>query len=259
MNDMIASGEELFAQYEELLLRKNDLKKECFHLQREYVRVFGEAIMAVFRLKLECVKRIKTIEFCQKDLNRGKEPDTEALQSFVIQETQELRDHLQGMKQEYESSQNIGQITEAEAAQIRKLYRRIVKRLHPDTHPEIGTDEQLMDIWNQVTVAYECNDLSTLEELEVMASAALARAGSKAYNTEIPNIEERMEKIKIEIREIMDKDPYQYKFLLNDPEKVQIKKDALEAERKNYEEYCAALDSRLAGILPEGVMIVWDK
>ena len=249
----------LFDRYEELLLRKNDLKKECFQLEQEYIRVFGEDIMAVFRKQIECAKKVKTIEFCQRYLNRGAEPDTAELQAFVKQETQELLDHLQAMTEEYEQSKTATKITEAEAVQIKSLYRRIVKRLHPDTHPEISGSEKLQDLWNQVIIAYECNSLDDLKELEVLVSSALSELGNKAYNTDIPDLQDRIAKVEAEIKEIMDKDPYQYKFLLNDPVAIQTKKKALAEEKQNYIDYSAALDEKLESILPEGTIIFWEE
>ena len=150
-------------------------------------------------------------------------------------------------------------ITEAEAMQIKSLYRRIVKRLHPDTHPEISGSEKLQDLWNQVIIAYECNSLDDLKELEVLVSSALSELGNKAYNTDIPDLQDRIAKVETEIKEIMDKDPYQYKFLLNDLVAIQTKKKALAEEKQNYIDYSAALDEKLESILPEGTIIFWEE
>ena len=83
--------------------------------------------------------------------------------------------------------------------------------------------------------------------------------GSKAYNTDIPDLEDRIAKVEAEIKEIMDKDPYQYKFLLNDPVAIQTKKKALAEEKQNYNDYSAALDEKLESILPEGTIIFWEE
>ena len=39
------------------------------------IRVFGEDILTLYRLQIECVRKKKTIEFCQRSINRGEEPD----------------------------------------------------------------------------------------------------------------------------------------------------------------------------------------
>ena len=50
-----------YAKYEEVLLRRDNLRKdaESFHL--EYIRVFGDLITESFRLKVECIRKKKMI------------------------------------------------------------------------------------------------------------------------------------------------------------------------------------------------------
>jgi len=109
------------ARYEELLLRKNELKKECFQLEQHYIRTFGDAVMALFRLHIECAKKVKTIEFCQRYKNRGLEPDLRELQSFVQHETRGLHEHLERMAAEYEAANDMSAITESESIEIKRI------------------------------------------------------------------------------------------------------------------------------------------
>ena len=53
-----------YARYEELLIQRDAVKKEAFQQEREFVRVFGELILDVFRLKMECICKKKSIEYC---------------------------------------------------------------------------------------------------------------------------------------------------------------------------------------------------
>lgn len=257
MNEIVKVTNTGFKRYEELLLRKNDLKKECFLLEQEYIRVFGQEILAVFQAKVECAKKVKTIEFCQKAINRGSEPDTTELQEFVARETKELEEHFGQMTEEYERSKNTGKVTEAELMEIRKTYRKLAKQLHPDIHPEVAESRKLKDLWNQVSAAYACNELKALKELDVLVTAAVAEAGGLEANIEIPEIDEKIAALEKEIEEIMTTDPWQYKFLLDDPAAVEEKKQAYLEELKTYQEHSKQLDRMLEDILPEGTMIIW--
>ena len=149
-------------------------------------------------------------------------------------------------------------ITEADLMRIRKIYRRIAKMLHPDLHPEVAESEELRDLWNRMTMAYECNDLKELEELEVLAAAALADRGGKEWKVDVPDLEEKIAALENEIAMITDTNPYQYKFLLEDPDAVREKEDALQEEIRQYREYDTKLDEMLAAVLPPGTFIVWD-
>lgn len=95
------SGKDPLARYEELIIRKSALQKECFQLEREYLRAFGEDIMALFRVQLECAAKKKTIEFCQIAVNRGLEPDPEELSRYIAAETAELRKHFKELRNAY--------------------------------------------------------------------------------------------------------------------------------------------------------------
>ena len=243
-------------RYEKLILRKSALQKECFQLEQEYIRVFGEDITNLFHLQLECARKKKTIEFCQMARNRGQEPDTKQLEDYIAKETAELQAHFQQLKEAYENSQRAGTVTEAELVEIRQTYHRLAKLIHPDLHPEL--EDKLLESWNQIVLAYKCNDLESLKELEVVVVAALAEVTREVISIEIPDLEERIQKLEAEIAEIMSKDPYQYKLLLANSDAVNQKKASLQSEIDDYKLYRELLDDMLPKVLPEGMIIVWD-
>ena len=55
-----------------MLMRRDNLKKEAFIYQRNYVAEFGDLILEVFKKKVECIRKKKTIEYCQRSINHGK-------------------------------------------------------------------------------------------------------------------------------------------------------------------------------------------
>lgn len=258
MSEMIHVKSDSYELYEELLLRRAALRKECFLLEKEYTRVFGEAILALYRLQIECAKKKKTIEFCRMALNRGEEPDEGDLQEFILQETRALQEHFEKMSEEYETAKKATKITEADLSKIRQIYRRTAKLLHPDLHPEVAESEELKDLWNQISAAYACNDLKELEDLEVLVAAAIANHSGEEWKVEVPDAEARIIALEAEISGIIDTDPYQYKFLLEDPAAVQDKKNDLQGKIGEYRDYSEKLDEILASVLPEGMIVIWD-
>ena len=252
MNELIVIRDPAYDRYEELLLRKNDLKKECLHLELEYTRLFGEQIIAVFRKKIECVQKKKAIEFCQIALNRGQVPDESQLAEFIQHETQEMQRHLEHMISEYSNANDFTTITESDMFKIKTIYRRIAKQLHPDINPHVQESERLKELWYEVVSAYIRNDLNGLSELEVLISKELSGITGEAAAIHIPDIEKKTAALKEEIGLIMDTDPYQYKFLLADKEAVAAKKDDLTRELNTYLEYSTQLDAMLAEITGKG-------
>ena len=80
MGEMIRGENTSYARYEELITRRDNLRKEAFQYHRVYVREFGDLILEVFRKKIECIQKKKTIEYCQAALNHGKAVDQKRTQ-----------------------------------------------------------------------------------------------------------------------------------------------------------------------------------
>ena len=258
MSELSRAKDPALDRYEKLLLLKNDLKKECFQLEQEYTREFGEEILEIFHWEIECARKVKAIEFCQMYLNRGEDPDGEALQRFVQQETSDLIDHLHDMQRTYETAKKATVVSEEDLKAIRALYREIAKKIHPDIHPELAGAEELQDLWNQVNIAYECNDLEQLKELDLLISVTLAGISERKAELDIPDVEERIRKLEWEIRDIRSKDPYQYKKLFSKPDVVRENHLDLQRQAEEYRQYSLQLEERLGAILPEGMFLFWS-
>ena len=53
MSEVVKVRNASYARYEELLLRKDEVKKLAFHFERAYIREFGDLILEVFQKKME--------------------------------------------------------------------------------------------------------------------------------------------------------------------------------------------------------------
>ena len=68
-----------YSQYEELLLRRDELEKEAEHIFLEYTRIFGDISTEIFKLKSDCIVLKKSISYCIMAKNRGKSVTSEKL------------------------------------------------------------------------------------------------------------------------------------------------------------------------------------
>jgi len=257
MNEIIRVKNISYDRYEELLMRRDAVKKEAFIYEREYVREFGDLILEVFQMKLECIRKKKTIEFCQAALNHGNKVDQDLLKEYLDNELSALKAQLNDMIVDAENAKNAGTATEIELLQIKKIYHRMVKKIHPDINPMVNKSEELRELWQRVITAYNCNDLKLMQETEVLITKALEQMGNETIDIEIPDIDEKISELEAEIRKIRETDPYQYKFLLEDPEAVREKKNSLQEEKNSYEEYGNQLEEILNGLMGSGVSITW--
>lgn len=241
-----------FDRYEELLLLRDQYRKDADHAFMDYVREFGEEIRANFELKVDCISIRKSIAYCQAALNHGKKIDAVAMQQMLTIEMQQYYDELQQMTETNEACQHLKTISAYDVQQVKKLYHELAKQLHPDINPETSKSKKLMDIWNRIVTAYKANDLSELEALQVLANKALNELGLGREEIEIPDIENRITELEEEIKRIVNKDPYQYRFLLRAPDLVEQKHDELKKEHAEYEEARQQLKAILDDLMKKG-------
>ncbi len=130
MGKIIVIENEGYSRYEELLLRRDKLKKEAYILQGEFMHEFGDLITAVFQKKIDCIQKKKMIGYCQMAVNRGSAVDITEIKQQVQLEMKEYHRQLKDMIAENDAAHNMTAIPVEEAAQIKKLYHRLAKILH---------------------------------------------------------------------------------------------------------------------------------
>lgn len=257
MDEIIHVKNTSYSRYEELLMRRDNLKKEAFQWDREYIRVFGDKILKVFEIKLECIRKKKTISFCQAIANHGGTVDQEELQKYLQEEMAEYQARLDAMVEDNKAAKDTHEISQIDILEIKKIYRKLAKQLHPDINPKTSEIEELQDLWERISIAYKCNKLKDMKELEILAAAVLKSLGEGKIEIEIPNIDEKIAEVEAEIENIRNTDPYMYKFILEDEDAVEEKNKALDEEYASYDEYGKQLDEILQALMANGVTFTW--
>lgn len=248
-----------YDEYEELLLMRDQVRKEAGQARTLYIRIFGLLITEIFEEKVACIRLKKRIAYYQAAVNRGETIDAAALEKKLEEEMASHQVELRRMLEEHRQCAEAGTSTYYEVERSKTLYRRLAKLLHPDIRPETDRESVLMDLWIRITEAYGHNDVKALAELEVLARKALKDLEIDGVtNAEIPDLEERIGKVREEIEDIQSREPYTYRVLLEDEEAVEKKKQELQKELEEYRNYHEELTEMAEKILREGgVEIVW--
>lgn len=245
--DMIKVENTSYAKYEEVLLRRDNLRKEAEQYQLEFIKIFGDLIAESFRLKIECIKKKKMISFCQRQMNLGRNISSAELTAYIEKKMASYRKELEDMLKDVEVAKSAGTVTDAELRKIKKLYYALVKLIHPDMHPELAGDMTLKDYWNRIVIAYSHNDLAELQELDALVRMYIREHALGTGNVpEIEDIDEKIEKVEQDINKIISTEPYLYKVLLADPGEIQERKQECRDEIDAYTEYAKELDGVLA-------------
>lgn len=237
-----------YSQYEELLLRRDELEKEAEHILMEYTRIFGDITTEIFKVKIDCIAMKKSISYCVMSKNRGEPVEPEKLQKFIAEKMRIYRFELEEMIRRNELSKKSEKISAFQVKEIKRIYRKIAKVLHPDVSNVIEKHPQFADLFQRVLIAYRCNDYKEIKELEVLVNRSLAEIGEEKFEIVIPDIEAKIEELEQEIQSITTTEPYTYREILNDTERLRKKMREFEEERDSYKNYKTELESKLKDI-----------
>lgn len=248
MDELIYVKNSSYSEYESLLLKRDKLKKEAFGYDMEYIRAFGDKILKVFEKKLACIRKKKEISFCQTIMNHGGILDQEELEKFLEEELKEYNKQLKQLIENNINAKKGSIVSEIDLLEIKKTYRKLAKQIHPDINPKTSEIPQLLELWNRIVLAYECNSLKDIKELELLVAEAIESLGIGKIEIEIPDIYEKIAEVEAEIVKIRNTDPYMYKYLLEDKNAIKEKNRELDEEYDSYKEYEEQLDELLNGI-----------
>lgn len=208
----------------------------------------------------------------QAAANRREEPDQELINeelkgqyeeykkvySEFVKRVQEASDFKASRKKKTESEKSSSSASgsgssekdkecESEEQRIKKLYRKIVKAMHPDIHP--NQSEETKELFKKAILAYEAGDLRTLIEI---AGTIDGKNSSTSENQieellrEKAHILTLIRTIKAEIQLIKTSYPYTKKELLEDPEKLAQEKERLENRLERAQQMVEIYKKRIA-------------
>lgn len=255
--DLIKSGDSRYAEYENLLLERDQLSKEAGQIWTAYLQLFGTLISDNYKEKLECIKCKKTIAYYQRALNHGGIVDAHAMDKYLDREMAEYYSTLHRMIKENESANNAEASTAYDVRRAKVLYRRLAKRIHPDINPDTDRSSLLLELWDRIVIAYHHNDVKALSELEVLVRNAMKETGSEDIQVVIHDIEDKIAEVKQEMDQIIHTEPYSLKYLVEDKDATEKKKAELQKELKSYQSYHDELNSVILQLLQSGGLKIY--
>lgn len=256
--DIVKTDEGDYEKYEDLLLTRDQARKESGQIWTAYVSRFGQLISDLYSEEIECIKCRKEISYLQKAVNNGGVADTEAMQKWLESEMAGYYAELKRRQREYESCRNAEISSAYEVSRSKTLYRRLAKLLHPDMNPETDKRKDLADLWERTVTAYRRNDIKELSELEVLVHKALENSGIKNLDRKIhiPDIKEKIRSLENEIQDIIHKEPCTFRDILDDPESADKKEKELKKELDSYRKYRTELENEIDRIKKEEIISI---
>lgn len=251
--------DERYADYEELLIRRDQLYKDADSIMIAYTKEFGDLIAENFEIKIECIKKKKMIHYCQKLINKGACIDRSKMDEAINEEMLIYQQELDEILKNNKDAKEATTVSEFKIIKAKRIYHRLARKLHPDINKKTAENKNLSELWNRIVRAYNMSDIDTLEELETLARKALERLGEEGFEIAFTDIEERIAKVEHQINDIITSEPYIYRYILEDTEQKEAKKKELEDTKAEYTQYLNELTEKLDDLLTNGgVMIRWQ-
>ena len=124
---------------------------------------------------------------------------------------------------------------------IKKMYFKLAKLIHPDRRPDLAEDEKIKELWNRVVLAYRFNDIKAIIELAVLINKYLDDNSIDLEDFYIDNIDKKITEIKFEIEHILNNEPYTYRYILEDKEKIEEVINDYKTKIEEFKEYIIEL------------------
>lgn len=258
MDELIPKKDISLDYYRHLILERDGYAREAKKWEFEYDKIFGDYIVELFSIKVECIRQKKTIAYYQRAINKGGVINSEELNQYLKKEMADYEANLKEMINSNNSIKNSQRINPQDVLKIKKIYRRLAKMVHPDINPMFRNDPDKIEIWQRIVFAYQTNNLKELEELEVIVDEITDGMNIPSESLVIPDLSRKISQIEEEISRITSTNPYQFKFLLDDTEAIEDKIRFYKNEIDSYQKYSEELKTIIQNMLTSGEITIWQ-
>lgn len=246
MNIIKIDNTSKYEEYEKLLLEKQALIKEAFHIKLKYIHNFGDLLNEIFKNQIVVIRLKKMIAFCVQKQNTNQEINKIELEDYLEKELNSYYVELEEMlkqKSEIDEEFNKASLTNEQMKELKSLYYKIAKLLHPDLHPEDFNDK-MSELWEKACLYYECNDLEALNE--IYDAVLIYIKDPIDVNLEIIDIDNKINKLKEAIENIVTSVPFIYKYDLINEDSIKLKREELENYNQNILLYIEELEEAVS-------------
>lgn len=246
-----AEVEQLRIELSMLLLQRDELRLvECVNIETAYMLAIGSLEYKAYETECTYLRLKRKVEMIQTRMNRQEkvciadidqqlDNEFEAYQKALDEQIGKINAALERSSAEC--------LTPEEVKEFKKLYRRIVKVLHPDLHPEQTEAKQRLFL--NAVQAYKNGDLSALRMIaEMVDQSALSEDSGDAMSVLLKEKERllnMLREIEQDMEDIKTEYPYTVKDLVENPEKMAARRTEIEQILRDYQEAIQIYQQRI--------------
>jgi hypothetical protein len=202
------------------------------NIEAEYQLKIGWLEYDKFKMQVAVSRMRRAIELAQTAINRDEQffiaEIEETLNQEFLEWEQKLRKHLKQIKAAQNRFKSL--LSSEESEESAKIYKKIVKMLHPDVNLEMY--EKNRDLWERAAMAYKNGDLEGLRVLLILLEdvGEEPKIDSDFLKRRSETLKSLIKKVMAEIRVIKSKFPYILKDKLGNETWVKNEQEKLKSE-----------------------------
>lgn len=238
-----------------LLLERDELQFViCKNIETEYMLKLGGIEYKAYEAQCAALRLKRKIELIQAKKNRQEKVIISAIEETLDNEFAEYQKRLNEQINKMNDALNRSKaevLSEEDNRELKKLYRKIVKALHPDINPEV-TQAQIT-LFDNAVQAYKNGDLNSLRIIgEMVGGEPLPEQHKDAMKQlveERDRLQGLLKTIRDSIEEIKAEYPYTMREILEDSEKTEKKKQELESILRQYNDLISIYKGKIEEML----------
>lgn len=193
---------DLFAQKEHMISHEKDV------LYTHYLNEVGKDLYTLLCLRTEVAALKMKMQLAQAYVNRGEKPNMTQIQKEVDEKLADYYEQIANQAAQLEAAKQIQFCTDEDSQELKQLYYMLVKRLHPDLHP--NQTERDADLFLKVQTAYKTANLAVMreivlalelkdiEKIEVVTTISVLNEQKNFLQQQIAKIQEQIEYLNAE-------------------------------------------------------------
>lgn len=221
-----------------------------------YQKKIGKWELQALHARVAALRVKRKLELARAAINRGRVPDWTEIEGQLeldfLTWQQKLAEAAEKLANAESRLDNL--LPDENDRELKRLYYALVRKLHPDVHPNSG--EQEKRLWLRVQSAYEKADIEDMRTVLLLVEKSLpadeAPAALDALRSERSALRDRVSVLENRIADIEAEPPFTLRRNLADEEWLAARRDEIEKSTAQYEHQRVALEQHLQTLFSPG-------